>query len=116
MVKASYLLSNLALVLIISTLLGLIKSDFSDRFSYYKNCRERAFQDLDISYACTIGLLLFLVILLLSIINLRLSENLGQLTEINIFISTAFCINIASDNVRSIGISCIFSYVFILKT
>jgi putative chitobiose transport system permease protein len=36
---------------------------------------ERAFQDLDISYACTIGLILFLVILLLSIINLRLSKN-----------------------------------------
>lgn len=32
---------------------------------------ERAFQDLDISYACTIGLVLFLVILLLSIINLK---------------------------------------------
>ena len=35
---------------------------------------ERAFQDLDISYACTIGLLLFLIILLLSILNLRLSR------------------------------------------
>lgn len=34
---------------------------------------ERAFQDLDISYACTIGLLLFLVILILSFLNLRLS-------------------------------------------
>ncbi len=36
---------------------------------------ERAFQDLDISYACTIGLVLFLVILLLSIVNLKLSKN-----------------------------------------
>ena len=36
---------------------------------------ERAFQDLDINYACTIGLVLFLGILGLSIINLRLSSN-----------------------------------------
>ena len=36
---------------------------------------ERAFQDLDINYACTIGLVLFLGILGLSIINLRLSRN-----------------------------------------
>lgn len=35
---------------------------------------ERAFQDLDISYACTIGLVLFLGILGLSMINLRLSD------------------------------------------
>ncbi len=35
---------------------------------------ERAFQDLDISYACTIGLVLFLGILGLSIINLKLTE------------------------------------------
>ena len=35
---------------------------------------ERAFQDLDISYACTIGLVLFLVIFILSIFNLRLSS------------------------------------------
>ena len=34
---------------------------------------ERAFQDLDISYACTIGLILFLGILGLSIINLKLT-------------------------------------------
>ena len=34
---------------------------------------ERAFQDLDISYACTIGLVLFLAILGLSIINLKLT-------------------------------------------
>jgi putative chitobiose transport system permease protein len=33
---------------------------------------ERAFQDLDISYACTIGLLLFLLILALSMVNFRL--------------------------------------------
>ncbi len=32
---------------------------------------ERAFQDLDISYACTIGLFLFLLILGLSILNFR---------------------------------------------
>ena len=36
---------------------------------------ERAFQDLDINYACTIGLILFLVILVLSIINLKVSQN-----------------------------------------
>lgn len=35
---------------------------------------ERAFQDLDISYACTIGLVLFLGILGLSIINLKLTS------------------------------------------
>ncbi|WP_036484282.1 carbohydrate ABC transporter permease [Myxosarcina sp. GI1] len=35
---------------------------------------ERAFQDLDISYACTIGLVLFLGILGLSIANLYLSK------------------------------------------
>jgi len=34
---------------------------------------ERAFQDLDISYACTIGLVLFIGILGLSIINLKLT-------------------------------------------
>jgi putative chitobiose transport system permease protein len=33
---------------------------------------ERAFQDFEISYACTIGLCLFLLILVLSIFNLRL--------------------------------------------
>lgn len=37
---------------------------------------ERAFQDLDVSYACTIGLVLFLAILVLSILNLRLSDRL----------------------------------------
>ncbi len=36
---------------------------------------ERAFQDLDINYACTMGLILFLVILVLSIINLKISQN-----------------------------------------
>jgi putative chitobiose transport system permease protein len=39
---------------------------------------ERAFQDLDISYACTIGLVLFLVIFILSIFNLRLSSRTDQ--------------------------------------
>lgn len=39
---------------------------------------ERAFQDLDISYACTIGLVLFLGILVLSIINLRLSQKINS--------------------------------------
>jgi putative chitobiose transport system permease protein len=33
---------------------------------------DRAFNDLEISYACTIGLVLFLIILVLSILNLRL--------------------------------------------
>lgn len=37
---------------------------------------ERAFEDLDVSYACTIGLVLFLGILILSILNLRLSKRL----------------------------------------
>jgi putative chitobiose transport system permease protein len=36
---------------------------------------ERAFDDLDITYACTIGLVLFLGILGLSIINLKLTAN-----------------------------------------
>jgi putative chitobiose transport system permease protein len=36
---------------------------------------EKAFKDLEINYACTIGLILFLVILVLSIINLNLSRN-----------------------------------------
>ncbi len=36
---------------------------------------ERAFQDLDISYACTIGLILFLGILGLSLINLKLTSD-----------------------------------------
>lgn len=35
---------------------------------------EQAFQDLEMSYACTIGLVLFLIILTLSIINLKLSQ------------------------------------------
>ena len=39
---------------------------------------ERAFQDLDISYACTIGLVLFLGILGLSIINLKLTAENNQ--------------------------------------
>jgi putative chitobiose transport system permease protein len=33
---------------------------------------EQAFHNLEISYACTIGLVLFLVILVLSIVNLKL--------------------------------------------
>ena len=36
---------------------------------------ERAFRDLDVSYACTIGLVLFLGILVLSILNLYLSQS-----------------------------------------
>lgn len=35
---------------------------------------EQAFQDLEISYACTIGLVLFLIILGLSILNLKLGQ------------------------------------------
>lgn len=35
---------------------------------------ERAFQDLDISYACTIGLVLFILIFSLSVINLKLGQ------------------------------------------
>jgi putative chitobiose transport system permease protein len=36
---------------------------------------ERAFKDLEINYACTIGLVLFLIILVLSLLNLRLSRS-----------------------------------------
>lgn len=39
---------------------------------------EQAFQNLEMSYACTIGLVLFLVILGLSILNLKLSELRGR--------------------------------------
>jgi putative chitobiose transport system permease protein len=39
---------------------------------------EKAFQDLEISYACTIGLILFLVIFSLSILNLKLGQMRGQ--------------------------------------
>lgn len=35
---------------------------------------EQAFQDLEMSYACTIGLVLFLVIFSLSIVNLKLNQ------------------------------------------
>lgn len=35
---------------------------------------EKAFMDLEISYACTIGLVLFLVIFILSLVNLKLSQ------------------------------------------
>ncbi|MCU0523601.1 MAG: sugar ABC transporter permease [Elainella sp. Prado103] len=41
---------------------------------------ERAFQDLDISYACTIGLVMFLIILTLS--TLRLSLNRSSATDL----------------------------------
>ena len=34
---------------------------------------EKAFHDLDINYACTIGLVLFLIILAFSIVNLKVS-------------------------------------------
>ncbi|HEY9650124.1 MAG TPA: sugar ABC transporter permease [Coleofasciculaceae cyanobacterium] len=40
---------------------------------------EQAFSDLEISYACTIGLVLFLVILSLSILNLKVSQ--GRIGE-----------------------------------
>ncbi len=39
---------------------------------------EQAFQNLEISYACTIGLVLFLVIFVLSIFNLYLSRQTNQ--------------------------------------
>lgn len=35
---------------------------------------EQAFSELEVSYACTIGLVLFLLILILSLLNLRLSQ------------------------------------------
>lgn len=37
---------------------------------------EQAFKNLEISYACTIGLLLFMIILVLSIVNLQISKKL----------------------------------------
>lgn len=40
---------------------------------------EKAFQELEMSYACTIGLILFILILGLSILNLKLSESRGQM-------------------------------------
>lgn len=40
---------------------------------------ERAFQDLEINYACTIGLILFLVILVLSIFNLKFSNSTSKI-------------------------------------
>ncbi|MDB9311926.1 sugar ABC transporter permease [Spirulina sp. CS-785/01] len=43
---------------------------------------EQAFQNLEISYACTIGLILFLIILALSILNLYISQ--GRATYSNI--------------------------------
>lgn len=42
---------------------------------------EQAFQNLEMSYACTIGLVLFFVILGLSILNLKLSQGLGVAGE-----------------------------------
>ncbi len=36
---------------------------------------ERAFKDLDLNYACTMGLILFVIILVLSLINLKISRN-----------------------------------------
>lgn len=39
---------------------------------------EKAFKELEISYACTIGLVLFLVIFILSIFNLSLSRQTNQ--------------------------------------
>lgn len=41
---------------------------------------EQAFEDFDFSYACTIGLVLFLIILGLSILNLKLSEVRGRMS------------------------------------
>lgn len=41
---------------------------------------EQAFQNLEMSYACTIGLVLFLAILSLSILNLKLSELRGRIS------------------------------------
>ncbi|TVQ52474.1 MAG: sugar ABC transporter permease [Spirulina sp. DLM2.Bin59] len=38
---------------------------------------EQAFQNLEISYACTIGLVLFLIIFSLSLLNLRLTQGRG---------------------------------------
>lgn len=38
---------------------------------------EKAFMDLEVSYACTIGLVLFLIIFILSLINLKLSQGRG---------------------------------------
>lgn len=43
---------------------------------------EQAFSDLEISYACTIGLSLFLIILSLSILNLKLSQSRININEV----------------------------------
>src|SRR4028119_414644 len=42
---------------------------------------EQAFSDLEISYACTIGLVLFLLILSLSLLNLKLSQGRFSVSE-----------------------------------
>jgi len=39
---------------------------------------EQAFGSLEMSYACTIGLVLFLIIFSLSIVNLKLGQLRGQ--------------------------------------
>lgn len=52
--------------------------DSSKTIVYY--LYEQAFQNLEISYACTIGLVLFLAILGLSILNLKLSAGRGSIT------------------------------------
>jgi putative chitobiose transport system permease protein len=39
---------------------------------------EKAFKELEISYACTVGLVLFLIIFVLSIFNLILSRQTNQ--------------------------------------
>lgn len=43
---------------------------------------EQAFSDLEISYACTIGLVLFLIILSLSILNLKISQSRININEV----------------------------------
>ncbi len=52
--------------------------DSSKTIVYY--LYEQAFQNLEISYACTIGLVLFLAILGLSILNLKLSAGRGSIS------------------------------------
>ena len=42
---------------------------------------EQAFQDLEMSYACTIGLILFLLILVLSVIRLKFTGASGGLVD-----------------------------------
>jgi putative chitobiose transport system permease protein len=59
---------------------------------------EQAFSDLEMSYACTIGLVLFLVILGLSILNLKLSQERDRQAST---LSTVSTVSSASENLAA---------------